>query len=88
VENKGTIVVRGYRFTITSVRLARGQFILTGTCPGPVGPMENEPVTVFGEDGQGIGQGNGGMGYGLTFAGCKKGETAMITVNMSFDKVK
>lgn len=84
----GAIVARGYRFTITSVRLTRGQVILTSTCPGPVEPMENEPMTVFGDDGQGIGQGNGGMGYGLTFAGCKRGETALVTVSMSFDQVK
>lgn len=85
---KGLVVAMGYRFTITGLRLAEGQLMITAVAAGPVPAMENAPVTIFGEDGTGFCQGEGGEGFGLTFPGCRKGEIAMATIRVTMAEVK
>ena len=55
----GYIVVRGVQFPVTGIRLAQGKVILACTVPGPVAAYDAvTPVTVFGEDGLGVCQGD------------------------------
>lgn len=50
----GTVVVAGRTYVITGLRLRDGQLQITAYGQGPSPAITNEPVAVFGEDGQGV----------------------------------
>jgi len=52
--NYGTVIVDGYRYWITTLRL-RGSYIhIEASRKGPVRPCTDAPAAVFGEDGLGV----------------------------------
>ena len=51
------MVCGGITFNIVSIKLRGSTVIVTGTAEGPTPALVREPVAIFGEDGQGIGQG-------------------------------
>lgn len=54
--SKGTLVCGGITFAITDIRFHASKIEVVGTTLGPTPALIDEPVTIFGEDGQGIGQ--------------------------------
>lgn len=75
----------GIRYGITSLRLAGSVLEIRAECAGPLPELENAPVTVFGEDGQGFCQGEGGPGYGVTCRAVGEGETSALTLRLKMD---
>lgn len=80
------MVVKGYEFRIVSIRLVNSHLVFTAVCPGPVPAMQNEPVAIFGEDGQGFCQGE--AAGGLTFGGAKAGEIVQAEVKLLMTHVE
>ncbi len=54
--SKGTLVCAGITFEITDIRLRGSNVEVIGSANGPTPAFINEPVTIFGEDGYGVGQ--------------------------------
>jgi hypothetical protein len=50
----GSVVIDGYDYPITRLRLRDGKLLITAVHHGPVPPCAGKPATVFGEDGTGI----------------------------------
>jgi hypothetical protein len=50
----GTVVVDGYKYWITTLRLRGNHIVFQASRHGPVRPITDEPAAVFGEDGLGI----------------------------------
>jgi hypothetical protein len=78
----GYLVAAGRRYEITGMRLRGGCLEICAEQPGPVPEMRNVPVAVFGDDGRGFAQGEGGPGLGLTCQEVKEGQTAVITLRL------
>jgi hypothetical protein len=53
----GTVVIAGQRYPVTRLALRHGMLLITASGPTPAVRAVQEPATVYGEDGQGIGQG-------------------------------
>lgn len=50
----GHVMIDGYLYEITRIRLSGGLFLITAVHPGPVRPCSGAMATVFGADGQGV----------------------------------
>lgn len=53
----GTVVIAGRSYRVTRLALRHGMLLITAAGPVPPVAAVQEPATVYGEDGQGIGQG-------------------------------
>lgn len=54
---RGMVVIAGREFVINDIRLRNGQYEIIAIVQGPLPEFINEPMTIFGEDGQGVLQG-------------------------------
>lgn len=78
----GYVVADGRRFPITEIRLAGGTMALTCTVRGPVPSYSGTgPVTVFGEDGIGVCQGD----CALSWCEVLPHETLTLHISMAME---
>lgn len=79
---RGMIVIAGHEFPVNSIRLRNGKYEIVATGYGPLPEFINEPITIFGEDGQGVAQ--GGL---FNFRATGRGEHIMIIVPLRVTSV-
>lgn len=51
---KGTAVINGLQWTVKDIQLNNGCFHIHISRRGPIQPFTDQPVTIYGHDGQGI----------------------------------
>jgi hypothetical protein len=78
----GTIIVAGLTYQVTSVELKGGGFAITACRHGEAPSIDSAPITIFGQDGQGICQG-GHIDIGTT----GRWDHTEINVTIKMDRV-
>jgi len=81
--NRGTLVCAGITFNVIGVILRDSKILLVASTPGPTPQFRNEPVTIFGEDGKGIGQG----GLLNLDRPARRGDTVTITFELTLNAI-
>jgi len=78
----GHIVCGGIEVPILAIRLRVGGVCIIAERFGPV-PATSGPVTIFGEDGQGVGQGGQ-----LSWGEARPGELLAVRITARFDELR
>lgn len=79
----GHAVVNGLHIPVTGVSLRQGMVVFQCTLAGPVAPMDGAAVTIFGEDGRGICQGNCDD---VRWRRVLQGESLLLEIRMIMDR--
>lgn len=79
----GTVVVAGRSYQVTGLALRGGRLEITASGPGPMVAVEDEPVTVFGADEQGVCQ-----GWRISIPVIPAGRTATITLPLQITSIE
>lgn len=56
-SSNGTVVIAGLVYQIIKLELENSRIVITARRYGKAPALTNEPITIFGQDGRGIGQG-------------------------------